>query len=301
MRKLLSVLRTSLSILLAVALLTVPLTVKADTTIYNVTNAEELESALSNAASGDIIRLKAHINYSKGIVVTNKTITFDLSIYKLHVENKSGTALEVGEGGLVNINDENGGYLSLIGHGVNKYGVYAHNGGKATVTDTCAFGQGGIGAYAEGEGSLVIVTDNSVAIAVNSYGAYAKNGGIVSIGEDATAFADYSTAVAAYGDGSLIEVSGEVMGYNGAAAYAGGTVKIHSNINVDDTGVHVSGPSSTVFVSGDIIRNWTDIAATGIWAVDGGTATIDGAIYTEKYIRLGNDDKTADEFSGWPP
>ena len=46
--------------------------------IWEVYNALELEDALDNFKDGDIIRLKADIEYDKSIVIDGKSVTFDL-------------------------------------------------------------------------------------------------------------------------------------------------------------------------------------------------------------------------------
>ena len=83
---------------------------------YNVGDATELANALDITDSVYTIHLTASIDYPAGIVITGKTITFNLDGHNLNVTNDTGDGLQVGSGGVVNI--EGSGEFSGPGPGI---------------------------------------------------------------------------------------------------------------------------------------------------------------------------------------
>ena len=62
-----------------------------------------------------------------------KQITFDLNGHTLKVTNDGGHGLEVGSGGVVNL-DTSRGSFNVTASGSGRYAVFAHDGGRTTVT-----------------------------------------------------------------------------------------------------------------------------------------------------------------------
>ena len=96
-----------------------------------------LTAALAAAADGETIQLLKNVGYNTGISISGKSITFDLNGCTLNVTNASGAGLEVGSGGTVGLTG--GGAFNVTG---TSYGVYAHDGGTATVNNAAASGTG---------------------------------------------------------------------------------------------------------------------------------------------------------------
>ena len=141
------------------------------------TEYSTLEAALADAEEGEetTIRLLRDIDYETGIEVTGKTVIFDLNGCELFVLNSGGNGLTVGAGGVVDITDTSDEeYSELTVMSSSAYGVYAHDGGQATVT-TAGGRQGGV--YAA-DGASVHVTN--IAYGVDS-GVFATGGSAVTV------------------------------------------------------------------------------------------------------------------------
>jgi|GEM_PF-5598230 len=145
-----------------------------------------LDDALAAAVGATTtIKLLQDIEYDTGIAVNGKTIVFDLNGYELYVENSGGNALTVGAGGVVDIMDtsaEEDGEL-LVNSTEFGCGVYAYDGGQATVTH--AGGQA-VGVYAAG-GSSVHVKGMALGVVTcvlaTGGGTVTVDGGVYSYGD----------------------------------------------------------------------------------------------------------------------
>jgi len=225
-----------------------------------------LKEALDEVESDQTITLLRDINYvvempdRPNIVITGINITFDLNGHTLNVTSSVGHALEVGNGGVVNL-IENGGEFNVTATG---YGVYAHDGGQAAVSNTTATGFGGAGAYAENGGG-VIVSGN----------------------------AEGMIGARASGSNSRVDVNDDVTStVGGVVAENGGFVNVHGNVSVSEAGipeavgVYITDPESTVLIGGDLTITGTN--ATGVSLMLGSSAIIQGEFTApeEAYIEL---------------
>lgn len=119
--------------------------------MHPVSDPGSLTAALNAANSGDTILLLRNVEYNMGIVIEGKYISFDLNGCTLNVTNASDMGLEVGSGGEVGLTGE--GAFNVAG---SNYGVYAHDGGTATVNNANASVTGGTGVYVKNGGVVTI-------------------------------------------------------------------------------------------------------------------------------------------------
>ena len=201
------------------------------------------------------VTLLEDIEYSTttSIAVTGKTVHFDLNGHKLGVTNREGHALTVGAGGVVDItaDGDKGGTFSVASLYSFGWGVYAHDGGQATVTNATSSGENGAAAVADGGGSRVVVQNS----AEGATGAYAFNFGVVNVNGNVT-----SSSV-------------------GARAEAGGAVTVYGNVSVDGawaTGVSAAGLGSQAEVKRDVTVGGSN--TTGVSVREAGTATVRGSV-----------------------
>ncbi len=248
---------------------------------HGVSTSEELTAALGTAADGDTIRLAADIDYTNGISISGKTITFDLNGYTLNVTNSADDGLYVGSGGIVNLTGN--GAFNVSSSAAGSYGVSAENGGRATVTNAASTGSTGIGAHAIGADSNVHVMGN--ATSADNIGALARNHGTVIMDGNAEGGIIGADAV---GIGSLVEVAGNATGGVGISCSMGAVVTVDGNVTA--TGYEHSPYAiaiafgGTVTVGGNVTAS--GLAITGAQIYDGGTITIDGTLVAPIYISL---------------
>lgn len=215
------------------------------------TEYNTLEEALAAAEEGKetTIRLLRNIDYETGIEVTGKTVIFDLNGCELFVLNSDGNGLTVGAGGVVDITDTSDGEDGEFYVMGSAYGVYAHDGGQATVT-TAGGQQGGV--YAAG-GASVHVTN----IAYGVYtGVFATGGSTVTV--------DFQIGV---------------MGEDGVYIMLGGVTK-----NPED-GVMGTAPYENYLVYSDASGNTVRVKTDKVCKL---SITMDGETYTYLYDRLDN-------------
>ncbi len=248
---------------------------------HSVSTPEDLTAALGTAADGDTIRLAADIDYTTGISISGKTITFDLNGYTLNVTNSLDDGLYVGSGGIVNLTGS--GAFNVSSSAANSYGVNAENGGRATVTNAASTGPSGVGAHAFGTNSNVHVMGN--ATSADNIGALARNHGTVIVDGNAEGGIIGADAV---GIGSLVEVAGDATGGVGVSCAMGAAVTVDGSITA--TG-NESTPyaitiafGGTITVGGNVTASGTGI--TGAQIYDGGTITIDGTLVAPVYISI---------------
>jgi LPXTG-motif cell wall-anchored protein len=133
--------------------------------IWEVSNASELENALENFEDGDTIKLTADIDYNKGIVIDGKTVTFDVGTNNLNVHidapDESNNGLLVKNGGHLLLNGTGQFNISLVGDNTST-GVRVEAGSSAVVTNIGVTVEKGsaFGAYAYGNGADIHVLGN---------------------------------------------------------------------------------------------------------------------------------------------
>ncbi|GEM_PF-3504508 len=219
----------------------------------NDTGYTSLTAALAAAVNEDTITLLRDIDYLGQITVTDKDLTFGLNSFTLNLINTTGTALEVGSGGKLSLTGE--GALNAYGNSLYGYGVYAHNGGEASVTNAFTSGS-------------------------STSAAYAVNGGIIHVSGNATGTNTlldtdtYCRGAQADGAGSAINVAGNVSSANnnGVVAqekgivFVGGDVSgLHTGAYADNGDIHIEGSATgsskgayaincgVIFVGGDAV------------------------------------------------
>ena len=233
---------------------------------------EHLSEALAAAEDGQTIKLLENINYSGGIVVKGRKITFDVNGKILNVFAINGHALEVGPGGEVRlIGRAGGGKFNVYGNGNGaKHGVYVYGGGIAEVTDASTAGSGwdARGAYATGAGTELIMYGSVTWSTINGI-AYAGFYGL-----DASA-------------GATVTIYGNVTGGGAMLAYGEGTkVTIYGYTNGGGTGVFAY-DSAEVYVKGNVYGG-----GAGVYLFNGAKVTVDGYIraYTggQVYAQFGS-------------
>jgi len=207
-------------------------------------------SALAAVEDNQTIKLLTNMNSTTGIVVTDKTITIYLNGFILDVKNSSGHGLEVGSGGVVLLDNSAGGKFNVKGGGSgNKHGVYAHDGGKAEVTNassSMSSGDKARGAYATGANSTITVYENLPF--ATFYGLEALNGATVTVYGNV----EGGGGMIVSGKGTYVEVFGYVSGGGtGVIAYDGAEVYVHGNVIGGGAGVQINN-GSKVTVDGYI-------------------------------------------------
>ncbi len=223
-----------------------------------------LEAALGAVQNGETIRLIKDINKTfTDTIKIDKNITFDLTDGNLTIFKSAGLALEVKN---CTISLTGGGYMDVIG-GV---GIHANN---ATLT-------------------VRNVTGNQ------GNGAYAINGGKITVLGNAKGVA---TAVYAYGNDSIITVSGSAIstGNNvysiGAKTEQLGTVTINGDAKGYCYGVHAYN-YSTITVLGDVAATRSDgEGSVGAYASNNSEITIDGSLTGEIFTEVDGTRKEASE------
>lgn len=240
----------------------------------SVSSAEELEAALGSFGDEDIIRLTADITYNKGIVLSDKSLTFDVGTYTLNVNNNGGTGLEVGAGAEVHLTGSGKFNVSGTPCGVKAEGA----GAKAEVTGASGSGTGGIGAYASqggqikvngdvsgpvgaeasGEGSRLTITGNVKG--TYTHGAKASHGGKITVEGKVTSTSQDGVYVEQDGE---IQVQGDVEGQQNGARVVGNDL---------------TGKYGRIHITGQV----TGLGGSGVFVTNGGTAVIDGDVTGRK-------------------
>ena len=172
-----------------------------------------LYEALASVGYGETktIKLLEDIDYNTGIVITGRTIIFDMNGHTLTVVSSTENGLEVGSGGIVDVTGS--GAFNVVSTADNMYGVYAHDGGQASVTSATAtvdsyapdvgFYVPGAGAYATGAGSLVEVIGDAISTGRNGSGVLAFYAGTIRVGGNVTASGTRAVGVYTYGRGTV--------------------------------------------------------------------------------------------------
>ena len=267
--------KKTLAIFIALVMLLsigLPMTALADDEVCQIigTDGEIIKAydnfadALAEVDTGQTIELLDNINYNGGIVITGKSITFDLNGFTLDVVNASGHALEVGSGGEVLLIDRGGKFNVTGGGSGDRHGVYAHDDGKAEVTNatTSAGGTGARGACATGAGSEVTVYGNVPFGGFYGLGAYA--------GATLTVYGNVSGGggMTVSGVGTTVTVYGYSSGGGtGVFAWDGATVYVHGNVRGGGYGVYASS-SAQVTIDGTLTATTGKKIYTQVASVD---------------------------------
>ncbi len=231
-----------------------------------------LDNALADVQSGEdkTIKLLGSIDYDGGIVVENKSITFDLNGYTLNVVNNAEedtfeemSGLYVKGNAAVDLTGE--GEFNVTG---SWYGLFAEcdndTGESPEVTVTNVIGNGRDGVAAQG-GAKVTVKGNVTSNGSNDYeysGVWASDvSSMVTVEGDVYANGDLNTGVKS-DESAFVEVKGDVIvngtGSIGIKAGEDGDVTVNGNITVtgdDCTGVYLTalaGMPSIVTIKGEI-------------------------------------------------
>lgn len=215
---------------------------------------DALAAVPTGGATATVIKLLQDINYTGGMTVSNKKITFDLNGKTLTVENdnpNTGAGLYVSGGSVID----------LI------------NPGAFNIT----------GSYTGLEASACTVRVTSVNTD-NSYGVKANNSVVTVTGNVASAA---YMGVAASG-GSRIDVGGDTSGasYGVYAQDANTAVTVAGSVyatGVNGTGVH-SRDGAAVTVLSDVVTVGNNCIGANLGAY--GTLTVDGIITAERYLVL---------------
>ena len=229
------------------------------------TEYTSIGDALAVVQDGQTIHLLTNIDYSAGIAVDSKSVTFDLNGFTLNVNNPDvyamdGAGLEVLNGGSVFMTG--GGKLNVTGK---HYGVLITSNNQtalATVTNATAISVDGEGVYAYGKSTLTVL-GNATATGEMGIGACALEGADVTVKGNAT-----GASIGAYALYASITVEGDAVGT--------GIPKEETN-----TGNGIGAYGGSAFVRGNVIANRSGAGAWG-----GGTVTVDGSIKAPQYIEL---------------
>jgi uncharacterized repeat protein (TIGR02543 family) len=245
-----------------------------------------LQEALDDINTGDTVKLRNNIEHRDTIEVNGKTINFDLNGYTLDVTVTTGDAIVVGSGGIITIDDTAGGELNASG-GIR--GVYAHDGGEATVTNAIRlnnpgyFGEENCAAYAENYGEIIVKND-ATGQSSSSYGAYAYNRGTITVEGNCTGV---YVGAQADGYGSVIVEGNSTGAFRGSWATNHGTIEVQGDsvgtATGNSAGAEAEGDSE-ITIYGDAIGLTYGVIA------DRSSITVHGdCSATETYTGIGVD------------
>ena len=233
----------------------------------------DLGDALAAVKNGQTIKLLQNINYNKndGIVIYNKSITFDLNGFNLNVVADE-TALSVfNDGSEVKLTGK--GEFNVTSNG--RAGVLAQYGGKATVTNIT----GSTGGASAGNNSSIAVLGN-VTTTYDGVTYYCSG---VSAFDNASITVHGNVTLTSTGNGdginandAIITVNGDVTGnLNGIYARNNATVTVTGNVtttggNRTDRGVDANNYAN-VTVGGNVNAKFY-----GVYAQNGSVVKVTG-------------------------
>ncbi len=256
---------------------------------------DTLNAALAAVVSGQTIQLLDNINYEAGIVIEDKSVTFNLNGYDLNVVNNAeGDNVEATSGLYVTGNAA----VALKGEGKfnvtgSQYGVFAaisDAGSPAvTVTNATATGTYGCGACANGKDATITVLGDATATGIGGIGATGNSKGLVTVEGNVTARADNldeseyeydCAAVDAWDDGEVI-VKGNVTATGSESIgvlAAGSSVTVFGNVTGVFGGAYAS-VSASIHIRGDVSS--TDESGFGVKAVDDCDIEVNGNVVSD--------------------
>lgn len=229
-----------------------------------------LEDALADAEDGDTIKLLANIRYVNDIVLTDTDLLFDLDSYKLDVGRTGAEGSLKIDGGTLAIDDTDGGELNIV---TGYYGVYALNGGTATVTSiadpTPSNSLNGYGIIGESGGSVTVKEDVSV-LSYQGYGMHLTGGATAHVFGDIYSL----NGIMVQQSGSSAVVQGNISATTGQCASVGsdGSVVVYGDVHGNYR--TVQGYGGTIHVMGDVLADRWE----GVYAYGGADIVIDGSV-----------------------
>jgi len=257
---------------------------------WPVSNATDLDNALTNAASGDTITLTADITRRTRIEIglPARTLTLVTNGYTLNVISSQGAGLRVTSGSALLMNDTGGGFFNVTGQGD---AVYAR---ASIIQVSNATSTGGLCAVHAISGSTVTVRGNAVnqSTQSGSRGVFSDGGSTVTVEGNVTGG---SPSVRA--SGSTITVDGDVStnGSRGVDAIHNGNITIGRDVFVTNagwsTGVQAS-HGARITIYRNIAVTSASPASRGANANNGGVITVEGTIVAPTYIWIGDGART---------
>ena len=238
----------------------------------------DLADALAAVQTGETktIKLLQDIEYNTGIVVIDKSITFEPDGFDLNVTVAEAHALEVGAGGEVWLDDSAGGELNVMNTDGYYSGLLVSGGGKATVTNVEGNHHG---VNASGANTKVIVTGN-VKTTRTSLGSavVANNSAVVEVTGNAEG--GYR-GVWANGTDTKVIVGGNAEGFGsdsvGVNALNGSVVEVTGNVEGVNFGVYANNTNTKVTVGGDS-KGLNPSSGVGVFAENGATVEVTGNV-----------------------
>ena len=294
-----------------------------------------LNAALSEAVSGDTIKLLDTIIYPEPLNISLKDLTFDLNGHDLIVSNTStsfGLNVTLSKVDFIGEGEFNvsGRHYGVYATGEGTYarvsnaagtavseqsnGVYAFD-GATIVVEGDATGDFR-GAYS-GMNGMAQIKGSVIAAGLSSRAAFATTGGIIEAG-NAVGTGENSIGAWAYDNGQIY-IKGDVSGTSfGAYTYGAGSsmvvdgnatssttvgafadeetsLTVQGNAEGYNTGAFANGTNAVLSVGGDAIA--TGASGVGAQANAGGQVTIDGTILADLFVRLDGGDYLASEFT----
>lgn len=249
--------------------------------------------AMDAVNHGETIRLLGNVDYVKNgslpaITIKNKTITFDVGEFTLNVSNNQGDALKVGSGGEVLLEYQEDGEFNVSVGGNYGRGVYAEDGGTATVTNVSASSGGTIGVSAESSDeygpSVVKVLGNVTATDDAQIGVAVSKGGEIEICGDVITHDVVSSIQSFYGTVTVNNITATGSCAVGASADAGGEITVLGNISITTENWAIGTQSDELAklrVMGDITVKSGRADAEGVKASSGSEVNVLGSVHVE--------------------
>jgi len=269
--------------------------------VISVSTSDEIYAALGNAQSGDVIRLTNDITALFAYSIENRTITFDLNGYVLHlytdIENMAalwvsqdgkvlttgegefnitsvnGSALVVGENGTAMVNNLSGyqeavwaagnAIVNINGDAIGvRWGVFADDDAQVTVNGN-VFG-GTISAVRADDNATVQIIGNIPHSGATSISASGKNATVTVYGDvhgNHGMNASGGAAVTIYGNLTASAFWG-IMASNHSV------VRVYGNITCDNIAI-IATSNSEVFVGGDVLQGGIEVWIRSTVTVEG--------------------------------
>ncbi|MCL2863346.1 MAG: hypothetical protein FWE54_04585 [Methanimicrococcus sp.] len=197
----------------------------------------DLADALVDVLTGQTIRLLGDIDYNQNIIISGKSITFDVGDYILNATSSTTHALNVTNGGVAL--SAGSGEFNVAGTSAGSYGVRAIN--SSVEVSHVSAGLDGVHA----DNSTVTVY-NDVTGGPSGRGVDAKNS-IVTVHNDVS-----GGRTGVYAANSTVTVHNDVSGGSTGVVAEDSTVTVHNDVAGGSTGRGVDASNSTVTVHNDV-------------------------------------------------
>jgi hypothetical protein len=271
----------------------VKLDIKTPVKAWEVSNATDLENALTNFKDGDTIKLANSIEYNKRISISSKAVTMDIGPHTLDVNPVLYNGFEVHDAAAVNVIGS--GVLNITGV---DNGLHVKDKGSFTADPsvTCKImckneyyynnDYLGNGIYVSGEGEVSL--SGNVIGAMN--GVQTDGSGTVAIKGDVVAAVNNISTHGIYARGGTVTVDGNVMAQYGLGVYCveKGEVSVTGNVTGYNRGAIVSGSNSAsdcIIMIGGNLQVTDKVNGKGAEFTGEGTITVEGEIIAPIYIR----------------